>query len=435
MILPAGRLVICSLVLFTASVIVIALPAITSYFLIAGAILAFLALVDLFSVCMQAFPRIQREVLHSLPINIWHTVTLKVIPASAIKQKIELYDNYPDYCECHAFPAKVRIASKDESPQFNYRLKPLKRGELSFGKTFIRLFSPLGLWIRQTHSGEPMLIRVYPNFQPIAQMALQTTVFHNALGLQKQRRRGQGMDFEQLREYRPGDAMRQIDWKATTRLNKMISREYQDERNQRILLMIDCGRRMSAGDHELSHFDHSLNAALLLSYVGLRYGDAVGMMTLGGPERFLSPKQSMSTVNRIMHEIYDLQPTLNSSDFESAAQHLLSRERKRALVVILTNLRDEDEQNLLSAVMLLRKHHLVLVASLREMALDRAAETTIKDVHHAALRASAAEYQARRQAIISRLTNAGVLCLDVPPQNLAVESVNRYLAVKAAGQL
>jgi len=243
------------------------------------------------------------------------------------------------------------------------------------------------------------------------------------------------MDFAQLREYREGDSMRQIDWKASTRVGKMISREYQDERDQRILLLIDCGRRMRARDGELSHFDHALDTALMLAYVALNHGDRIGLMTLGGPERYLPAQHAASTVSHILRETYDLQPTLQVSDFERAAEQLLVRERKRALVVLLTNLRDEDDQSLLAAARLLGKRHLVLIASLRETALDLTQAESIHGAQDAARVASAVGYARRREASLQRLRAEGVLCLDVAPQDLAVETVNRYLAVKAASQL
>jgi len=231
--------------------------------------------------------------------------------------------------------------------------------------------------------------------------------------------------------------MRQIDWKATTRLGKMISREYQDERDQRILLLVDCGRRMGAkeGEGTLSHFDHALDAVLMLAYVALSHGDRVGLMTLGGPERYLATQHSAATVSRILRETYDLQPTLQVSDFEQAAQQLLLRERKRALVVLMTNLRDEDDQSLVTATRLLGRRHLVLVASLRESALDQAQDAAIQTAHDAAQVAAAIDYARRREATLRRLRAEGVLCLDVRPEDLAIETVNRYLAVKAASQL
>ncbi|KAF7600472.1 MAG: hypothetical protein CGU28_03395 [Candidatus Dactylopiibacterium carminicum] len=242
-----------------------------------------------------------------------------------------------------------------------------------------------------------------------------------------------------------------------------ISREYQDERDQRILLLLDCGRRMGARDNDpdqtpdrpelgmapsgsgvphtdhtggsLSHFDHALDALLLLAYVGLNHGDRVGLMTLGGPQRYLPAQHAGSTLNHILRETYDLQPTLQVSDFERAAQQLLMHERKRALVVLLTNLRDEDDQNLLAATRLLRARHLVLVASLREAALDQARHAAIGTPLEASHLAAASGYAQRREASLRRLRAEGVLCLDVQPEKLAVESINRYLAIKAATML
>ncbi|AWH89248.1 DUF58 domain-containing protein [Limnobaculum parvum] len=434
MILPSNRLLVLGGLWFCGSIPTTIVPSLFPVWLIGGAALLLLVTLDAIGLYRQPLPVIEREVAGSLPQTIWRNVTLYVTSQVSVRQKIQLKDSPPEKCEYDDRTIHLTLAPLLVS-QVVYRIKPLMRGDLWFGRVHLRLFSPLQLWQRQALVGSTQKVSVFPNFAPITQMALQTTITQAGMGFHKFRKRGQGMEFEQLREYRSGDAMRQIDWKATTRLRKMISREYQDERNQRIIMMLDCGRRMGASEGELMHFDHALNAVLLLSYVGLRYGDSVGLITLGGPERYLPPVRSVNAINRVLHEVYDLQPTLSSSDFEVAAQSLITRERKRSLVVLFTNLRDEDEQSLLAAVKLLSKRHLVLVASLRETELDNAASMPINNQQDAALRAAAASYQSKRQAVLTRLRSAGVLCLDVQPQQLAVESVNRYLAIKAAGQL
>lgn len=404
------------------------------FWLAAGGVLLFIITLDAARLVRQPLPEIRRDVAGSLPQTVWSDVKLYLTTKVASGQLLKIKDSPPEKCEYSDDAVTLRLEPQRET-EVVYQIRPMMRGDLSFGQTHLRLESPWRLWQRQMWIGERQKISVYPNFAPITQMALQTTLTQLSMGFHKFRKRGQGMEFEQLREYRSGDSLRQIDWKATTRMRKMISREYQDERNQRIFIMLDCGRRMGAGEGELTHFDHTLDAVLLLSYVGLRYGDSVGLMSFGGPERYLSPVRSVNAINRVLHEIYDLQPTLASSDFETAAQSLVSRERKRSLVVVFTNLRDEDESSLLGAVRLLSKRHLVLVASLREAELDQAAELPIENAQDAALRAAAASYQARRKSVLARLRSSGVLCLDVQPQELAVESVNRYLAIKAAGRL
>ncbi|WP_159566046.1 DUF58 domain-containing protein [Budvicia diplopodorum] len=434
MILPSNRLLIIGGLWFIGSIPAVIYASLLPAWLIVGFILLLGVLVDAARLSRQPIPEIKRDVSSSLPQTVWCDVRLSIITSIGSGQKLQLKDSPPQKCEYND-----RLIDTEALPgqitQVTYRIKPLMRGDLSFGRIHLRLFSRWKLWQRQAQTGQGQKISVYPNFAPVTQMALQTTITQPGMGFHQSRKRGQGMEFEQLREYRSGDVLRQIDWKATTRMGKMISREYQDERNQRIMIMLDCGRRMGASNGELTHFDHTLDAVLLLSYVGLRYGDSVGLLTFGGPERYLPPVRSVNSINRVLHEVYDIQPTLSSSDFELAAQSLMVRERKRSLIVVFTNLRDEDEQSLLACVKLLSKRHLVLVASLREAELDDAGSITIANEQDAALRAAAAGYQAKRQAVLTRLRNAGTLCIDVQPQQLAVESVNRYLAIKAAGML
>jgi uncharacterized protein (DUF58 family) len=251
----------------------------------------------------------------------------------------------------------------------------------------------------------------------------------------KRRRRGQGLDFHQLREYREGDAERQIDWKASARIGRLISREYQDERDQQILLVIDTGRRMAARDGELGHLDHVLNAAMLLAHAAIRQGDAVGLATLGGQRRWLAPRKSRAMLNALLGELYDLEPTLATPDFHAAAVEIMTRLRKRALVVILTNLRDEDDEGLAAALRLLRERHLVLVASLRETILDAALAAPVSTLDDALTHAATAQYLERRAEAFRRLEQSKVPAVDVEPAALPLALVNRYLELKRSGRL
>src|SRR3954453_18242358 len=194
------------------------------------------------------------------------------------------------------------------------------------------------------------------------------------IGIKTYQQRGEGTDFKQLAEYRYGDPVRHIDWKATLRRGLPIIREFQDERDQCILLLIDCGRRMRAEDRQdggvgSSHFDQVLNAVMLLSYVALHQGDAVGALTFGTPagsEKSFAPQKGVHALNALMSELYGVQPSPTHSDYVSAAMDLLKRYHKRALVIIITYFRDEDSSELGYALRLLRSRHLVMLASLRE---------------------------------------------------------------------
>jgi uncharacterized protein (DUF58 family) len=320
--------------------------------------------------------------------------------------------------------------------EIRYRVRPVARGEAYFDRTELRLSSPLGLWQARRRSGEGEAVRVYPNFRALAKYTLLATDNRlSQIGVLRVRRRGEGMEFQQLREYRQGDPQRAIDWKATARTARLISREYEEEKDQRLLLAIDCGRRMASKDDELSHFDHTLNAALLLAHVALREGDAVGMLTLGGVQRFLEPRKSVAAVHSLLNGVYDLEPTLAVPDYERAARELMRRMPRRALVILLTNLRDEDDETLLPALKLLARRHLVVLASLREAVLGRALSTRVDSFDRAVTHAAAAEYLALRERLFRRIGAAGVIALDVEPQRLPIALVNRYLELKREGRL
>jgi uncharacterized protein (DUF58 family) len=284
--------------------------------------------------------------------------------------------------------------------------------------------------------GQPSEVRVYPNFRALAKYTLLATDNRlSQIGVLQVRRRGEGTEFHQLREYREGDAQRTIDWKATARTGRLISREYEEEKDQRVLLVIDCGRRMASKDDELSHFDHALNAALLLAHVALRQGDAVGMMTMAGVNRYCEPRKSVAAVNAILNRVYDIEPTLDIPDYHLAAQEVMRQVRRRSLVIVLTNLRDEDDDTLLPALKLLRTRHLVVLASLREAIISRALWTRVDSFDRAVTHAAAADYLAARERAFRRIGAAGAVCLDVEPERLAIALVNRYLELKRGGRL
>jgi uncharacterized protein (DUF58 family) len=347
----------------------------------------------------------------------------------------EVHDHYPADAEMRGMPQRVTVPARGWA-EIRYSLRPVKRGELAFGLVEARLDSRAGLWQVRRRLGERGATRVYPNFAALTRFALLATDHRlSQIGVLQRRRRGEGLDFHQLREYREGDALRSVDWKATSRMRRLISREYQDERDQQVVLLIDCGRRMAAQDDELAHFDHVLNAALLLAYVSLRQGDAVGFLAMAGEPRWFAPRKSAATVNLILNRVYDLHPTLKTTDYYSAALELMQRLRKRALVVILSNLRDEDDDTLAPALRLLQSRHLVLFASLREGILSRALATRIDSFDRALTHAATAEYLARRELAFRRLERGGAVCLDVEPAELPIALVNRYIDIKRSGRL
>ena len=254
------------------------------------------------------------------------------------------------------------------------------------------------------------------------------------LGVRQHQRRGLGLEFHQLREFREGDSLRQIDWKATARQRTPIAREYQDERDQQIVFMLDCGQHMRSQDDELSHFDHALNACLLLSYVALRQGDAVGLCTFASDQpRYLKPVQGSGQLNLLLNAVYDLQTTRKTADYQAAASQLLARQKRRALVIIVTNLRDEEDEALMAAVQRIGRHHRVLVASLREEVLDQLRQTPVQTLPEALAYSGTIDYLNTRNQRHDRLSAHGLSVLDTLPSALGAGLVTRYLEWKKAG--
>jgi uncharacterized protein (DUF58 family) len=376
----------------------------------------------------------------SLSLGVPVEVRLRVSNPSGSALAAQVHDHYPSSFECHGMPRRIALEPR-EWTDIAYQARPLARGETAFAAAELRLFSPLQLWQVTRRAGEAMPARVYPNFRALARYTLLATDNRlSQIGVLQVRRRGEGMEFHQLREFRQGDPPRAIDWKATARTARLISREYEEEKDQRVLLVIDCGRRMAAKDDDadgdrLSHFDHALNAALLLAHVALRQGDAVGMLTMGGIARYCEPRKSVGAVHAILNRAYDIEPTLAVPDYQHAARDIMLAQRRRALVIMLTNLRDEDDDTLLPALKLLRTRHLVVLASLREAILSRALTARVDSFDRAVTHAAAADYLAARERAFRKIETAGAITLDVEPERLPIALVNRYLGLKREGRL
>ncbi len=383
---------------------------------------------------------VERRVSGTVAVGVWSPVSLKMSwpHQQARALTFTIYDQQPQNCEAVGQPFTVTVAAGGYALT-SYKFKPNIRGDLMFGRPHLRVVSPLRLWVRQVHVGSSQLVRSLPNFAAVSRYALLATENRlSDIGVLRRRRRGEGLTFEQLREYRQGDSMRQIDWKASTRNNRLISREYEDERDQRVVFLIDCGRRMAAqaSADSLSHFDHALNAVLLLSYVVVRQGDSVGLMTFGNAQsRYLVPGKSRNMVNRCLDTLYDLQPSLQTPDYVLAAKELAAKLTRRSLVVVITNVRDEDDESLSQALKLLSRRNLVLLASLREDVLDLEMTAPITNLKEAANYAGAAAYFEARETLLRKLQVQGTNLMDVTPKQLSVQLVNRYLELKHSGRV
>ncbi|HCW0920720.1 TPA: DUF58 domain-containing protein [Pseudomonas aeruginosa] len=400
------------------------------------AALLLLGLLDALWARRQAVPKLSRQLSGNLPLGRWSEVRLHLQHTYRRPVRLTLFDHLPAGMDFEHLPQEVELRP-GESTEVGYRVRPLNRGHFVFPRCELGLPSPLRLWRQRRYLEARGETRVYPDFARLYGAELMA-VDHwlNQIGVRGGQRRGLGLEFHQLREFRDGDTLRQIDWKATARKRTPIAREYQDERDQQILFLLDCGRRMRSQDGDLSHFDHALNASLLLAYVALRQGDAVGAMTFAGDDRrHLPPGKGSAQLGALLNTVYDLQTSQRPADFPEAVQAVLSRQRRRALVILVTNLRDEDDEELLGAVKRLGRQHRVLVASLREEVLDTLRQEPVARYEQALAYTGTIDYLNARNGLHEKLAAHGVPVLDARPSELGPELISRYLGWKRAGVL
>ena len=253
--------------------------------------------------------------------------------------------------------------------------------------------------------------------------------------MQLRQRRGEGTDFHQLRDFRVGDSLRQIDWRATARFHKPISREYQEERDQQVVFLLDCGRRMRARDGELSHFDHALNALLISAFVALRQGDSVGLLSFAGTSRWVAPLKGRFQISRLLDQIYDLDSSSATSDFLEVAQQLMTRQTRRSLIVLISSLEPQDSDDLAQAARLLSRHHLVMVASMRQQVLTDTLASDVVSIDDALKYCGVSDHLQQQATMYAQLRSDNVIVADTAPAYMHATLINEYMALKRAGVL
>lgn len=401
----------------------------------AAAVLFIAMLFDFLHSWRTPAPQLERRLRGNIPVGVWSRVTLTLHNNTQRQLPITIHDHYPGEYEVAGMPATHTIPSQRKL-EMRYEVRPPGRGRAVFPATDLIIRSPLGLWNRKHHIRHHSESRVLPNFRAISHYAL--LALDNRLGqigVKRQQRRGEGNDFHQLREYRAGDSLRQIDWKATSRYRKLIAREYQDERDQQILFMLDCGRRMRHAEEGGSHMDQALNAMLLLAYVAANQGDAVGFLTFGGTSRWHPPRKGANVIQQFLSETYDIEATTDAADYLEAARQLVPLQRRRSLVVVITNTRDEDSDDLSAAIRLLRQRHLVVLADLREEIIDLAQQQQVRDFPAALRFHGVHDYLQSRSRNHEQLRHQGALTLDLLAKQLPIALVNEYQMIKASGRL
>ena len=318
-----------------------------------------------------------------------------------------------------------------------WKLTPFTRGDLQFGPVTLKLDGPLGLCTRRQTVALPQSVKVFPDLTVLTRDALELARAEDQVSRRVIRVRAEGREFESLREYRPGDDRRTIDWKATARRGKPFVRQHQPEKNQQVLLLLDCGRHMAGESEGRRKLDHAVDATLRLAKVALDQGDLVGVLAFGKDvKRWLPPRKGVEQLRAIAQALYQVEAVLEESNYGAAIDHAFAKGAKRSLVVVLTDLMDRDT----AATLLLRTRrlvprHLPLIVSLQDQAVHRVATDVPATAAAAYERMIAARLERDGEATVARLREGGARVVRGTPAVFASAGVSAYLDIKQRGLL
>jgi len=335
-------------------------------------------------------------------------------------------------------PVVHRNRIRAEGGALDAQIAPARRGRLDLGPVTVRVSGPIGLGGRQATLPIVDNLKVYPALPGRSEVELRlerARLLH--VGRRSSRLRGGGTDFDSLRDYHPDDEFRRINWNATARAAKPITNLYREERDQQIVLLLDAGRTMAGTVAGLSRFEHALDAAIALAELAARSGDHVGVMAFASRvEAMLSPRGGRDQPRRALDLLFDRQPSLDPTDYRGAFATLLSRHRRRSLLVLFTELTEESVmQPLFDALPVLLPRHLLMIGSIVDpevLALRSALPGSYEDAYLAA--AAAQSFSARNHAS-AHLRSLGVSVEDREPGRLAGALADRYLQIKDAARL
>lgn len=405
--------------------------------IVSGFVIGLLCLVGFDARSAVRPPKIsaERELPNAFSFNHWHQVELVVINQGRDKLQFQIGECLPNEFDAQGLNQQFTIDSKQQL-KINYKLKAQKRGAYQVYGTELAVVSTWLCWQVYWRLDNPSDIKVYPSFNRLAKGdSLKGTSNLAINGLKLLKKRGEGIEFHQLREFRQGDSIRQIDWQATSKRQKLISKEYQEEQNQHVIVMLDAGQRMKIDTSVGSHFDAALSALLMLSHTVLKQGDWFSVQSFNQTERWLPAVKGAQNVSQIMNHFYDLYPDESATDYSKAVNLLLKKRSKRALVLLVTTLSDYDIEELLPALKRLQQSHLVALVNIEHQGLADAIDQPINNLASAQQYVGSVELKNHFQKNLKRIAKQGILTIDCKPEQLLPYLINTYLNVKHSGML
>ena len=391
-----------------------------------------LAIIDYRATPAPSTVPVERVAEPQLSIGVGNRVTVRLRNPFALPLRATVRDTVPTSFDVDRRTAEL-VVGPGATAEAAYAARPRHRGSFRFGDVHIRLRGPLDLLQRQGRVAAEAPANVYPDLHEIRryEVSLRRGLAYDA-GQRRARTPGAGSLFERLREYQPDDDPRWIAWTATARRGRPISVEYETERQQRVLILLDAGRMMSSTLGRLTKLDHAVNTALMLSYVAIAKGDEVGLLGFADTVRAYDPaRRGHRQFLRLTESLRRLEVTMTEPDYRAAFEFLRAKTARRAFAILFTDLVDEEASRaLVAALTQLAGNNLVLCCVLQDPQL---AETAARDPSSSGElyeRVVAAEVLDARRRALAVLRRHGVHSIDVPAERLSVATIQRYLELK-----
>lgn len=344
----------------------------------------------------------------------------------------EVIEELPVQFQQRAWKKFFSLAAQS-AEDWRYELTPHERGEYEFGIINVYALGPLSMVRRRYRLGEEQTVKVYPSYVQMRQFQLQALANRNAeVGVRRMRRLGHSMEFEQIKEYVPGDDYRTINWKATARKGDLMVNNFTDERSQEIYCLINKGRVMKMPFEGMTLLDYAINASLVLSSVALQKQDKAGLISFGRSiDAFLPADKKPTQINNILEALYKQQTAFLEPDLEKLFSAVRNRITQRSLLVLFTNFESFDSlERVLPTLKRLAHYHLLMVVFFDNTELKTLIETKAATVEDIYIKTIAEKYRYEKQLIVKELQKNGIVAVLSTPENLTVNALNKYLELK-----
>ncbi len=359
-------------------------------------------------------------------------VTLHLENFYGFKIKTTIIDELPFQFQDRAWKRHLNL-ERDSENGFDYVLKPQQRGEYHFGNINVFVNGPLGLVNRRYSFAQPQTAKVYPSFFQMRRYQLLAVANRlQEVGVKRMRRLGHSLEFEQIKEYVPGDDYRTINWKATARHGGLMTNNYTDERSQQIYCIINKGRIMKMPFEGLSLLDYAINAALVLSNTALMRQDKAGLITFAeNLDTFIPADKKASQLNVILENLYRQTTNFLENDFEKLFSVIRNRITHRSLLVLFTNFESvETMRRDLPSLKRIAHYHLLMVVFFENTELNTLTQKKAETIEDIYIKTIAEKYNLEKKTMAKELQQHGIVTLLTTPQNLTINAINKYLELK-----